>query len=228
MKDSGTNVAMLKVVIIEDQCMFREFLVKLCRDSLKLMVAGAAGDGVTGLALCRETNPDLLLLDLVLPDLDGFEIARQLLRQGDRPRILALSSECDDFTLHRVHHSGIHGYVDKHSQSFHVLGEAIRSLMAGRSYFTTVVGETRRALRADPLSFTKLFTKREFDMLPLLGEGLSNDEIASRVCLSPSTVQGHRKHIMGKLDFHRTPELIHYCLEKGITKIRPVRSVPGG
>jgi len=107
----------MKIVLIEDQAMFRDLLKKICREHFHLNVVGEAEDGETGLALCRKFKPDIVLLDLFLPDRDGIGMADELLAMDPEMRILALSSECDDYTLYRVLNSGMHGYVDKNRQS---------------------------------------------------------------------------------------------------------------
>lgn len=214
----------MKIVLIEDQAMFRDLLKKICRDHFHLNVVGEAEDAATGIALCRKHKPGIVLLDLNLPDKDGIAVADDLLAIDPDVRILALSSECDDYTLYRVLNSGVHGYVDKNRQSIEVLKQAIDEVVKGRVFFTEVVQQVRQRLRTEPNSFPKLLTDREQQLLELLGGGLSNEEVARRLKLSTATVHLHRRNIMHKLGLHRTPDLIRYAVTKGFAKLNSFRS----
>jgi two-component system response regulator NreC len=218
----------MKIVIIEDQAMFRELLEKICRQDFHLTVVGEAEDAATGLRLCRLHRPDMVLLDLNLPDRDGVSIADELLGIDPEVRILALSSECDDYTLYRLLNSGIHGYVDKNRQSLAILRQAIDEVIHGRVFFAEVVHQVRRRLRTEPNAFPKMLTEREQQLLGLLGGGLTDAEVARKLRLSPYTVQLHRRTIMGKLDVHRTPDLIRYAVTKGFAKLNSFREQSGG
>jgi two-component system response regulator NreC len=210
----------MKIVLIEDQAMFRDLLKKICREHFHLTVVGEAEDAATGLALCRAHKPDMVLLDLNLPDRDGFSIAEELLATDPKIRILALSAECDDYTLYRVLNSGMHGYVDKNRQSIDILKKAIDEVIKGRVFFAEVVQQVRQRLRTEPKAFPKLLTEREQQLLALLGSGLTNDEVARELQLSRFTVQLHRRNIMGKLGLHSTPDLIRYAVNKGFSKLK--------
>jgi two-component system response regulator NreC len=213
----------MKIVLIEDQTMFRDLLKKICREHFHLTVAGEAEDAATGLALCHMHKPDMVLLDLNLPDRDGVSIANELLAMVPEIRILALSSECDDYTLYRVLKSGMHGYVDKNRQSVDMLRHAIDEVIKGRVFFAEVVQQVRLRLRAEPRAFPKMLTDREQQLLGLLGGGLTDEEVARELRLSRFTVQLHRRTIMGKLDLHRTPDLIRYAVSKGFSKLNSFR-----
>ena len=218
----------MKVVLIEDQAMFRDFLKKICREHLHLKVVGEAEDAAKGLALCRKHKPDLVLLDLNLPDRDGLSISDELLAMDPAMRVLALSSECDDYTLYRVLNSGVHGYVDKNRQSMEMLKLAISEVLKGRVFFAEVVQQVRQKLRVQPKSFPKLLTGREQELLPLLGGGLSNEEVARELSISRYTVQLHRRNIMQKLNLHRTPDLIRYAVNRGFAKLNSFRDRTAG
>jgi two-component system response regulator NreC len=213
----------MKIVLIEDQAMFRSLLEKICRQEFHLSVAGQAEDAATGLMLCERHQPEMVLLDLNLPDRDGISLAEDLLERCPRLRILALSSECDDYTLYRLLNSGVHGYVDKNRQSIEILRQAIDEVIHGRAFFAEVVQQVRQRLRTDPRAFPKMLTNREQQLLALLGGGLTDDEVARVLRLSPYTVQIHRRTIMGKLDVHRTPDLIRYAVSKGFAKLNSFR-----
>ena len=213
----------MKIVLIEDQVMFRDLLKKICREHFHLVVVGEAENASTGLELCRKHKPDMVLLDLNLPDRDGISLADEILAAAPGIRILALSSECDEYTLYRVLNSGMHGYVDKNRQSVDVLKQAIDEVIKGRVFFTEVVQQVRQRLRTEPKAFPKVLTEREQQLLGLLGSGLTNDEVARELHLSRYTVQLHRRNIMSKLGLHRTPDLIRYAVNKGFAKLNSFR-----
>jgi two-component system response regulator NreC len=180
------------------------------------------------MALCRKLKPDMVLLDINLPDRDGISIADEMLAMDPKIRILALSSECDDYTLYRVLNSGMHGYVDKNRQSVEVLKQAIDEVIKGRVFFTEVVQQVRQRLRMEPKAFPKVLTEREQQLLAVLGGGLTNEQVAHELGLSRYTVQLHRRNIMGKLGLHRTPDLIRYAVNKGFSKLNSFRDRPEG
>ena len=203
--------------------MFRDLLKKICTDFFGLTVAGEAENAAEGLALCRKHRPEMVLLDLNLPDRDGVSIADELVTIAPGVRILALSSECNDYTLYRVLGSGIHGYVDKNRQSLEMLKQAIDEVIHGRVFFAEVVQQVRQRLRTEPRAFPKMLTAREQQLLGLLGSGLTDTEVARELRLSRYTVQLHRRTIMGKLDVHRTPDLIRYAVTKGFARLSSFR-----
>lgn len=181
-----------------------------------------AGDGAGALATCRRCQPDLLLLDLELPDTDGLDLLKEI--QQFVPtglRVLVLSSHTEPFALSRLRSAQVHGFVDKNEQSPETLCIALREIVSGRQYFSTVVARSHAALRANPQSFDKLLSEREQELLRLFGQGLSNEDVAARHRLTPVTARNHRRNIMGKLGIHSTPELIQYAIENGFARIRP-------
>ncbi len=218
----------MKIVLIEDQAMFRDLLKRICHGDFHLTVVGEAEDAATGLAMCRKHEPDMVLLDLNLPDRDGITLADELLAMDPGIRILALSSEGDDYTLYRVLNSGMHGYVDKNRQSLEMLKHAIDEVIQGRVFFAEVVQQVRQRLRMEPRAFPKVLTGREQQLLALLGGGLTDDEVAGELRLSRYTVQLHRRNIMSKLNLHRTPDLIRYAVKRGFSKLNSFRERPEG
>jgi two-component system response regulator NreC len=199
--------------------MIREILVNACGRAVPGAVVGEAGDGAAAVAASRKHPPDLVILDVELPDIDGFDLMGDLLAIAPKARIIALSSHTDEFTLHRAMQCRVNGFVDKNEQPLEVLRAAISTVMADKTYYSPVVERVKASLRADPAAFTKLLSEHEQRLLTLMGRGLSNEEIGRLLELSAVTVKTHRRNIMGKLGFHSTPELIRYAIDKGF--IRP-------
>lgn len=216
----------MKIVVIEDHALIRDMLVIMCQRAVPGATATSAKDAGTGLALCRRESPDVVFLDLALPDRDGLDILPELFAACPGCKVIALSGYADEFTLHRALNSNVHGFVDKNEQPLEVLGEAVRTVTSGRRYFSPLAQRVRASLREDPEAFDKLLSDWEQQLLGMLGRGLSNEEIAKAQGLSAITVRNHRCRIMAKLGIHSTPELIHYAIEKGFSRLRPSSSPP--
>ena len=209
----------MNVLVIEDQTMVRELLALACGEVLPKAKVNAAGTGAAALALCRTAPPDLVLLDLVLPDGDGLDLLPDIFALAPAAKIIALSSHIDEFTLHRAVSSRVHGILDKNEQPVRILREAITTVLAGKQYVSSFVQRLKASVRADPAAFDKILSAREQEVLGLVGQGLANDQIAVRLKISASTAKNHRLNIMAKLDLHSTPQLIRYAIEKGFTRL---------
>jgi len=210
----------MKIVVIEDHQLVRDMFVASCSSIVPGAAVSGASTGAQGIELCAQVQPDLVFLDLVLPDSDGIDLVETIFSTAPRTRVIALTSHSDEFTLHRALRANVHGFIDKNEQPLGLLSEAIATVMAGRPYFSSVVQRLRASLRNDPAAFNKVLSDREQELLQLFGEGLSNEEVADRVKLTPGTVKLHRRNIMSKLGVHSTPQLMRYALEKGFTRIR--------
>jgi DNA-binding NarL/FixJ family response regulator len=206
-----------RVVIVEDQRLVAEFLHFHCRD-LRLEVLHRAMGFRDGLAAIREYRPDLVLLDISLPDGDGLELARMVIDELPRVKILAISSHHDPWTMLQVQRIGIHGFVDKNDQRPEILTEAIFAVLGGRVYYTQIVNQSSAAIRRDPKSFIRVLSDYETRILSMIGESKSDEEIGAVLNISPATVQSRRRDIMRKLDIHSTPKLIHSAIVNGLTR----------
>lgn len=210
----------MKIAVIEDHTLIRDMLMVMCRQAVAGAKVVGAKNAAEGLALCRDEKPDLVFLDLALPDRDGLDLLGDLFAACPACKVIALSGYTDEFTLHRALHSNVHGFVDKNEQPLEVLGEAIATVMSGQRYFSSVAQRVRATMRNDPAAFDKLLSEWEQQLLGLLGRGLSNEDIAKQEKLSAVTVRNHRCRIMAKLGIHSTPELINYAIEKGFARAR--------
>lgn len=216
----------MRVLIVEDQSLFRDLLAKVCVGHFGFSRVNAVANGAEAEKSFRQEPFDLLILDIDLPDCDGFDLAERASSLPRPPRALGLSAFCDEFVVHRVMNSTMHGFLDKSEQSVETLHDAIEAVSAGRYYFSDAVKRVQRAMREDPSAFPKLLSERECQLLSLFGAGKGNDEIADGLGLSASTVQWHRKQLMRKLDLHSTVELVLFAVEKGFSRPGPAPRVP--
>jgi DNA-binding NarL/FixJ family response regulator len=221
------TIVFVRIVIVEDHEMFREVLRKVCARDLRHKVVGEAADGRTAVALVIETKPDLVLLDLHLPHLDGFGVVSALQQAVPGIRILVLSSHCDDYTVFRAEKAHLHGFVDKNTNTVAILKKAIAAVGDGRTYFSEQFLRLKEARHSDPHSFDKLLTDREKSVLVLIGEPLHDREIAVRLGLAEDTVEKHRFNILRKLSLQGSAELIRYAQDHGFTLAAPRRDGGG-
>jgi DNA-binding NarL/FixJ family response regulator len=215
--EGGGNSFIGRVVIVEDQRLVSEFLQFHCRD-LRLQVVHQSVGFQDGLAAIRLHKPDMVLLDISLPDGDGLELAKIIIEELPRVKILAISSHHDPWTMLQVQRIGIHGFVDKNDQRPEILSEAMLAVLGGRVYYTPVVNQSSATIRRDPKSFIRVLSDYETRILSMIGESKTDDEIAVVLNISPATVQSRRRDIMRKLDIHSTPKLIHYAIVNGLTR----------
>ncbi|MDI1319825.1 MAG: response regulator transcription factor [bacterium] len=215
---AGGTASIGRVIVVEDQRLVAEFFTYHCRD-LGLEVVERCGTCREGLIAIRAHRPDLVLMDISLPDGDGLELAKTILDELPEVKILAISSHRDPWTMLQVQRIGLHGFVDKNEQRPEVLTEAIHAVLAGRVYYTPIVNESSASIRRDPKAFIRVLSDYETRVLSLIGESKTDEEIATILSISPATVQSRRRDIMSKLDVHTTPKLIHYAIVNGLTRV---------
>jgi len=207
----------VRIVIVEDHLMFREVLRKVCTEELGHTIVAEAADGREAVARVRETMPDLLLLDLHLPNLDGFGVVEAIRTIAPDIKVLVLSSHCDEYTVFRTERARVHGFVDKNTNSVAMLKAAIAAVFQGRVWFSDAFLKAKSARLRDPHSFDKLLTDRERAVLTLVGQPLTDAEIARQLDISEETVEKHRFNILRKLDMQTTTELVRYARDHGFT-----------
>ena len=207
----------MRIVIVEDHLMFREVLRKVCVAELDHEVVGEAADGARAVEVVAQTAPDLVLLDLHLPSLDGFGVVEAIRKRFPNVRILVLSSHCDEYTVYRSERSRVQGFVDKNTNSVSLLKTAITAVAEGRVWFSEAFLREKAARHRDPRSFDKLLTERERAVLSLVGQPLTDAEIGEQLAISEETVEKHRFNILRKLGLQTTAELIRYARDHGFT-----------
>lgn len=176
--------------------------------------------------LAGERAPEVVLLDLRLPDGDGFGVADELCAAGGRPRIIVLSARTDDLALWRLtREPRFAGLLWKSGSLREQLPAALAAVQQGHRYLPADVQAAMRRLRADPHAFFKILSDRELGLLPGLGRGLTDEELAAQAGVSALTVKSHRQHILAKLGLHRTPDLIYWAIAHGFVEPAATRAL---
>lgn len=209
------------LLCIDDDTLIRELLIV----QLLTLTKGEtpiyeAADGATGIRLAGEHHPDIVLLELGLPDMSGFRVIEEINKLKPRPRILILTASAPDQALERVQRCEVAGLLIKSDCGSAELLSAVRHVYDGLKYFSRSVREAMAAARSSPSHYTKLLSPREMDLLPFFGYGWTNERMATRTGLSIATIRTHRQNILRKLDLHSTEKLIHWAIVKGFTDYR--------
>jgi DNA-binding NarL/FixJ family response regulator len=185
------------------------------------MVVEEAPDGLEALRLCTETAPDILILDVAMPKMNGIEVASRVQKLERPPAVIMLSMHSDESYIIRALAAGARGYLLKDATDEDLL-PAVKAVTAGRPFFSPAVTAVLmedyvRQLQARGLADTyHLLTDREKEVLQLLAEGRSNKEVALLLDVGLSTVETHRANLMHKLNLHNTAEIVLYAVRKGI------------
>jgi DNA-binding NarL/FixJ family response regulator len=194
--------------------MFREFLVGWLKGA-GYRVLGSAGSLAEGERLSREGKPDLVLLDMDLPDGDGMAYIEGQMKRDATTRILVLTAHVGNYPILRLKKSGVMGVLDKSMACGKELKRACDAVSDWRTYYSEGVERQFRELVKEGTSFYKTLSPREEELLKLFGLGQSNQSIAGDLGLSVATVQGHRRNVMAKVGVKNTPELIIWAIQNG-------------
>lgn len=203
-----------RIVIVDDHTSVREMLSTVISREGRYEVVGEAGSGLQALAVCQKQRPDLVVLDLILPELCGLEVMRRLRTEKTPPRLLVFSGAMCQKTIVEALRCKPEGFVEK-SESLRSLLDGIRLVLEGFRYFTPFASAF---LEDSFLSLGRalVLTDREHEVLQLTAEGRSCKEIASRLTIAVKTVENHRQHLMEKLNIHNVAGLTRYAIAEGI------------
>lgn len=207
---------MIRVFLADDHTMVRQGFRLILSSQPDIEIVGEAGNGREAVDLAEKLHPDVIVMDVAMPELNGIEATRRLAASSPRSRVLALSMHKDSVYVREILRAGARGYLLKDSIDSDLVN-AVRAVARGDGYLSpgvsdAVLSDYRRHV-TDPLD---LLTSREREVLQLIAEGKTNKEIASSLKLSVYTVDAHRGRIMEKLNLHSTGELVRFAVRNGL------------
>ncbi len=213
----------IRLILADDHKIMREGLRSLLSQQPDFQVVAEAENGRQAVALAREHKPDVMIMDVTMPELNGIEATRQISAAVPETRIIGLSMHPDRHFVAEMFKAGARGYLLKLCAS-EELSQAIRNVMSGHCYISPTIADTvlkdyRNILPEDVGSPTAVLSEREKEVLQLLAEGKGTKEIARILHVSTKTVDTHRRQIMVKLNLHSMAELVKYAIRAGITTL---------
>jgi len=208
---------MHRLVIIEDQTAIREMLVEILASDTSYKLVGQCGDGQMGLRMCLELKPDLLVLDAMLPGLNGVDLLRRLTKRLPALRVLVFSGHENPVIVRQMLEAGARGFVEK-TAGIQEFRKGLATIALGGTYFGPAVASVLRNVVAHPetTGSRDFLTEREREVLQLVAEGHSTKVIASKLGISAKTVDNHRTNLMRKLNIHDIASLTRHALESGL------------
>ena len=220
--DERVPMKRIRVLLVEDHTVVREGLRALLKVEDDIEVAGEARNGREAVQLSEELLPDVVVMDIAMPRLNGFEATRQVLKKVPATKVIILSAHSEDEYVEEVMAAGAAGYLVKQSAA-NILVKAIREAYRGRTFFSPSISRRLGDLRersisrgGKPRKGAARLTSREVEVLQLIAEGMANKETAAQLGISIKTVEKHRQHLMNKLGIHDTAGLTRYAISAGI------------
>lgn len=208
----------IRVLLADDHAILREGIKSLLAEHDEIQIVGEAEDGAEAVRKTKELEPDIVLMDIGMPRMNGIEATRQIVSENPGVRVLILTMHEDEEYIFPIFQAGAAGYVLKRT-AMSELVSAIRAVFQGHTILHPVVA--RRVIE-DPKNTVDNYdglTDREIEVLTLIAEGYTNQRIADRLFISVKTVQAHRANIMDKLDLHDRVDLTKYAIRKGLISL---------
>ncbi len=213
----------LKIIIADDHGVVRKGLRLLLQQYAELEVVAEAANGREAVKMATDLAPDIVLMDVAMPLLNGIDAAEQIRKVNGQTGIILLTMHADESYVLRALNAGVKGYLLKESAEDDLL-RAVRAVSQGKPFFSPAITQTlledyMRVLKQEGLSDTfELLTAREKEVLQLLAEGKSNKEVAAILDVSLHTVESHRTNLMQKLNLHNTAEIVLYAVRKNLVR----------
>ncbi|HAJ27972.1 MAG TPA: DNA-binding response regulator [Syntrophus sp. (in: bacteria)] len=214
----------IKVIVVDDHAVIREGLEMLLQSDPDIKVIATCKTGIDAISEIRKLKPDVVVMDISMPDMDGIEATRHLAELELSAKVIILSMHGSTEYVQRALKAGAVGYLLKQSAGMEVI-KAVKAVNAGKRYlsekiadimFDNYVGKLKPAWREQPL---EKLSQRERDVLKLIVEGRSNQTIAELLSISKKTVETYKVRIMNKLDIHDLPSLVKFAIQQGLTSI---------
>ena len=214
----------ITVLLAEDHAIVRQGLCALLNADGHFKIVGEARNGREAVDLARTLTPDVILMDIDMPVLNGLEATRQILTANPKAKVVILSAHSDAAYIERMGAVGVSGFLEKQT-SAEILTHAIREVVKGRMYFSPLIAKRRGDAPAAPRDRDGLLkanasrlTPRESEVLQLVAEGAANKQVAAALGISIKTVEKHRQHLMDKLNIHDTAGLTRYAIAEGVVE----------
>jgi len=215
------------VLLVDDHTVVRQGLRALLEAEGDIQIVGEADTGRQAVQLARKLLPDIIVMDIAMPLLNGLEATRQITKDIPSAKVLVLSSYSDDEYVHQLTEAGAMGYLVKQTAATELI-KAIREACKGNAYFSPAISKRlldqyrESFMRGQPVKKrADLLTPRESEVLQLIAEGKANKQIAAELCISIKTVEKHRQQVMNKLNIHDVAGLTRYAIAKGIIESAP-------
>ena len=216
-------MARLRILLADDHRVVRQGLRRVLEDRLDWEVVAEAGDGREAVRLAEEVKPDVAIIDVAMPLLNGIETTRQIARKAPATRILVLSMHSDEAYVNQILKAGATGYLLKDSADVDLL-QAVDAVSKGKSFFSPAIAKVmlddyvRQLADKGITDRFESLSEREREIFQLIAEGKANKEMAVLLSISPSTVETHRARIMEKLDLHSAAEIVLYAVRRGVIR----------
>lgn len=214
----------IRIILADDHTILRHGLSKSFQQEEGFKVIGQAKDGQSTVELAKELLPDVVIMDIGMPDLNGVEATRRIARECPQVNVIGLSMHSSNKYVREMFRAGAKGYLLKDCL-FEELTQAIRTVIDGKTYVSPSVGQTviedYVSRPTDPDSAFHVLSQREREVLQLLAEGKPTKQVAKQLHISPKTVEAHRLRIMNKLEIDNIAQLTKYALREGLTPPEP-------
>jgi len=218
----------VKVLLCDDHTLFREGIKAILKDELSIEIIGEADNGRQAVAQARQLHPDIVLMDIAMPDLSGFDATHRILQANPKAKVLILTMYEEEEVINRCLDAGASGYVLKDAPRAHLI-HAIDVVSRGGQYLSSralkkVVKQYVKGAKSTAVNSYERLSDREREVLKLLADGLTLKEIAVRLVLSVKTVDAHKTNLMRKLDLHDRSELVKYAIQRKLIRLPSLKT----
>ncbi|OFW15487.1 MAG: DNA-binding response regulator [Acidobacteria bacterium RIFCSPLOWO2_12_FULL_67_14] len=213
----------VRILLADDHTVVRQGLRKILEESPDWEVVAEAGDGREAVRQAEELKPDVAIIDIAMPLLNGIEATRQIVKRSPSTRVLVLTMHSDEAYVNQILQAGATGYLLKDSADVDLI-QAVTAVSKGESFFSPGVARlmlddyVRQLADKGVSDRYETLSEREREIFQLIAEGKANKEIAALLSISPSTVETHRARIMEKLDLHSAAEIVLYAVRRGVIR----------
>ena len=213
----------IKILLVDDHKILRDGICSIVKGYPDMEVIGEAADGIIAMRLVQELSPDVVIMDISMPNLNGIDATRKIIADHPKIKIIALSMHHDKQFVSEIFKAGASGYLLKDC-AFDELEHAVRIVMDGKTYInpeiaSLIIESLVNQPQATSQKAFSLLTDREREVLQLIAEGESTKEIAVMLSVSAKTIESHRRQVMGKLNIRNVAELTKYAIREGLTSV---------